>query len=148
MPGNIEPMFANALSEITYQEKTSLQRKDPTPMLDRGREPAIAIVASDEEIEGFSHDPLFSFHVSELLPRKRASKFRLARAVYPKRVVHGGAAEQVALRAVPDVLERARIDEQRVSLRLQADAECIGVAMAGTPVTLRTGIDHQLTRGI
>src|SRR5271165_6143245 len=147
MPADIESMFARAPSEIAYQEKTGLQRNDPAPVHDRGRKPRIAIVACNEEVEGFSGDPLFGFGVSELLPGERAGRFRLARSVYPQRAVHCCAAEHVAFGAVADVLERARIDQQRVPLRLQAEAERIGVAVAGGLGTLRTGIDHQLTRG-
>src|SRR5208282_2808358 len=147
MPADIESMFARALREIAYQEKTGLQRNDPAPVQDRGHKPAIAIVACDQEVEGFSRDPLFGLGVSELPPGKRTRRFRLARAIYPQRVVHGCAAEQVAFGAVADIFERARIDQQRVSLRLQAEAQRIGVAMAGGLGTLRTGIDQQLTRG-
>src|ERR1700690_2698307 len=110
MPGNIDAVFACALSKITYQVQARLQGKDPTPVMDRGSEPPITVVASDKEIKAFACDPLFGLRIRELLPGKRTCRFRLAHAVHCKCVMHRCGTEQVALGAVADVFERAGIN--------------------------------------
>src|ERR1700722_16029963 len=109
MPGNIHAMSAFAPNDITYQVKTRPQRKDRTRVPHRECQPAIAVMASDKEIEAFPSDPTVDFRMSELLPGERTRWFRLAHAIYANCVVHRGSAEQVPLRTIPHILKRARI---------------------------------------
>src|SRR5580692_2492237 len=120
MPSNIEAVLALALGKIADQEKPTVQRTNPSPMYHRGCKSCVSVVASDEKVEGFSRDPLFSLRPGEAFPGKQACGFRLTRPVHPKRIVHRGAAEQIALRT--HIFECSRIDKQPVPFRIQADA--------------------------
>src|SRR5580692_4101376 len=114
-------------------------------MHDRRREPPVSVVASDKEIKMFSPDPLFGLGASKLLPSKWTCRFRLALAVNSQGVVHRRAAEQIAFCAVADVLKRARINKQRLPVRMQANAQCVGVAMTAALDALWTAIDDELS---
>ena len=105
-------------------------------------------MTSNEEIEGLPGNPLFGFGISELLPGERTGRFRLAHPVHSQCIVHHGAAEQVTFQTIADVFECSRIYEHGMPLRLQANAQRIGMSMAPAPATLPTGIDRQLTRRI
>src|ERR1700683_94828 len=143
MPEGLKKMAALAFGHIAYNPYPALHVEHDPAMQNCVRQPEVSIMATGKEIEGLAVQPCFGSHVWEESPCERAFGNSLIEVVDSEGVVRRCAAEPVAFFSV-DITVGAGINQKASSVKREAKAERIGMAVARISVALRTGIDHQL----
>ena len=137
-------MASGSFHNIANHIDAISQADDLPSMNDRLRQSLVSVVTPGQKIKTLAVYFNFNRGSSQSFPRKRTGWFRLILRIDAQRVVHGRATEQITIVVGPNVLIRSRINQQSVTLSLQAHTECIGMAMAAAPCPQRSSIEHEL----
>src|SRR5215469_8760325 len=146
MPEAFDQVAALALANVADQANAVGCAKNPA-VVDYGIGQApIPVVTRPQEVEELSARPEFDLGDRDRIPRERTCRHGLILAIDRHRVMRAGAAKFVAILRVRNVDRGPGIGEQPAAVNRHADAQRIGVAMAGAAYPLGPGIDDDLMR--
>src|ERR1700694_2457174 len=144
MPEEVKLVASCSENQVAHQPETGFQRKHRAAMDHRVGEASVAIVATDKKIEASSVDPGLRFDVRELTPGKRPFGMSLIQTINGQRIVCPTTAKSIAFSPLAHILIRTWIDEQRMTIAVNNNAEGIGMTVSSSLHTLWSCIDDQL----